>query len=190
VTESQQQAAGAFTPAAPSVTAVTADARVEHWRSAQHALKWATAGSLLVTSALGTIAAINNPTWFGPGRCASMGEPIFGTYGCNHGFSTLHGIAGVTSVIFYTANGVLVLSLPKDPDAPTGAKADWDHSLTYVHLTGIIAQPLLGLIAAYPQVVGVPAQNQDQFSKTMRTIHVGVGAITTAAFLTTAILEE
>jgi hypothetical protein len=48
---------------------------------AHRTLEYTTMGALALTAAGGVIAAINKPTLFGDGKCAS-GDPIFGDYGC------------------------------------------------------------------------------------------------------------
>jgi hypothetical protein len=175
--------------AAAGVGVSAGEARVESLRRWERALKWATAGSLVITSTLGTMAAINQPTAFGDGRCIT-GNPILGTYGCDRGLSTLHGASGVVSTILYTSNGVLALAIPGPIGHVTEAERPWHRGLTYVHLGGIVLQPILGLIAAFPQVVGQShAAPTDSFPRDMRTAHVILGYVTTAAFLTTLALE-
>lgn len=161
-------------------------ARVRRW---ERALKWSTAGALVVTATLGTLAAINQPTAFGDGRCRT-GSPILGTYGCDRGLSTLHGASAVLSATLYTADGVLALSLP-GPQGNVGARArPWHRALTYVHLGGMVLQPVLGLVSAFPEVIGVRGKApSDPFPRDLRTAHVFLGYITAAAFLTTLVLE-
>ncbi|WP_243336650.1 hypothetical protein [Anaeromyxobacter soli] len=166
------------------------DARVRSLRRWERALKWSTAGALLATSTLGTLAAINQPTAFGDGRCQT-GHPVLGTYGCDRGLSTLHGTSGVLSATLYTANGVLALSLPGPVGHVRPAARPWHRALTYVHLGGITLQPILGLVSAFPQVIGVRnTAPGDRFPKNTRTIHVGLGYLTAAAYLATLALEQ
>ncbi len=156
----------------------------------ERALKWSTAGALVVTSTLGTLAAIDQPTAFGDGRCAT-GNPVLGTYGCDRGLSTLHGISGVLSATLYTANGVLALSIPGPIGNVSESERPWHRALTYVHLGGIAVQPLLGLVAAYPQVIGVRnTAPGDPFPRDLRTVHLFVGYITMIAYVTTLLLEQ
>jgi hypothetical protein len=153
-------------------------------------LRWSTAASLVVTSTLGTMVAMNQPTAFGDGRCIT-GDPVLGTYGCDRGLSTLHGSAAVLSVTLYTANAVLRLAAPESKGYVSEAARPWHTALSWVHLVGIVIQPVMGLVAAYPQVIGksttIPT---DPFPRNLRTVHIFVGYITTAAFLTTTILEQ
>ncbi len=165
----------------------------DRWRSLrgwERTLKWSTAGALLVTSTLGTMAAINQPTAFGDGRCQT-GNPVLGTYGCDRGLSTLHGSSGVLSATLYTANGVLALSIPGPVGNVSPAERPWHRALTYVHLGGIVLQPILGLVAAFPTVIGVrDTAPGDPFPRNTRTVHVCLGYVTTAAYLATLALEQ
>jgi hypothetical protein len=156
----------------------------------ERALKWSTAGALVVTATLGTMAAINQPTAFGDGRCQT-GTPVLGTYGCDRGLSTLHGASGVLSATLYTANGVLALSIPGPIGNVTPREQPWHRGLTYVHLGGIVLQPILGLVAAFPEVIGVRnTAPTDPFPRNVRTIHVGLGYLTAAAYIATLVLEQ
>jgi hypothetical protein len=163
--------------------------RVRKLQGWGQALRLTTAASLIVTSTLGTMAAINNPTAFGDGRCIT-GSPVLGDYGCNRGLSTLHGVSAVVSVTLYTANGVLALSAPESRGTVSpGAKPAY-RVLSWVHLTGIVLQPILGIVAAYPQVIGKSTTvTTDPLPRNLRTVHLFLGYITTAAFLTTTALE-
>jgi hypothetical protein len=166
------------------------DAHLQLVRRWERILKWSTAGALVATSTFGTIAAINQPTAFGKGRCET-GNPVLGTYGCDRGLSTLHGMSAVLSTTLYTANGVLALSIPGPVGNVTPAKRPWHRALTYVHLGGIVVQPIIGLVSAFPQVIGMRNEAPgDPFPKTLRTIHVGLGYVVAAAYIATLALEQ
>lgn len=166
------------------------DVRLERFRRWERALKWSTGGALVLTSTLGVIAAMNQPTAFGDGRCAE-GDPVLGTYGCDRGLSTLHGMSGILAVTLYTANGALALAIPGPVGNVSARERGWHRALTYVHLGGIVLQPILGIVSAFPQVVGVRDQlPSDPFPRNLRTIHVGLGVVTTAAYLATIALER
>ena len=115
---------------------------------------------------------------------------MLGTYGCDRGLSTLHGASAVLSATLYTADGVLALSLPGPQGNVTPARRPWHRALTFVHLGGIVVQPVLGLVSAFPQVIGVRGRApSDPFPRNLRTTHVILGYVTTAAFLATLALE-
>ena len=164
--------------------------RMGSLRSWERALKWSTAGALVATTTLGTMAAINQPTAFGDGQCQT-GHAVLGTYGCDRGLSTLHGTSGVLSATLYTANGVLALAIPGPVGNVSKSERPWHRTLTYVHLGGMILQPLLGLVSAYPQMIGVRDTTPlDPFPRNLRTAHVCLGYVTMAAFIATLALEQ
>jgi hypothetical protein len=153
-------------------------------------LRWSTAAALVATSTLGTMAAINQPTAFGDGRCIT-GNPVLGDYGCNRGLSTLHGSAAVVSVTLYTANWVLALTAPESRGHVSEAAKPWYRVLTGIHVGGMVVQPAMGIIAAFPQVIGMSKSiPTDSFPRNLRTAHIFVGYITTTAFLATVLMEH
>ncbi len=176
--------------AGADVARSTDDARARRLRWWGRTLRWSTAVALVGTSTLGTIAAIDQPTAFGDGRCLT-GRPVLGNYGCDRGLSTLHGASGVLSATLYTANGVLGLAAPESAGKVTASARPWHRALSYVHLGGIVVQPVIGLVSAFPQVIGKErTAPTDPFPRNLRTAHVFIGYVTTAAFLTTLVLER
>jgi hypothetical protein len=152
-------------------------------RDADKALQLATVGSLIVTATLGTLVAINQPTLFSEGRCAE-GRPIFGDYGC-HGLSTLHGMSALLSIVLYTATTTLELAAFDWPGRDR--HGDAYEALSYVHLVGMALQPIGGLLAAVPEVVG--ASRNGTFSRVLRTIHLFSGYAIVGSFLVTTAIE-
>jgi len=167
-----------------------ADERAAHLQWWGRTLRWSTAAALVATATLGTMAAINQPTAFGDGRCIT-GNPILGNYGCDRGLSTLHGSIAILSVTLYTANLVLRLVAPESKGYVSEAARPWHTALSWIALGGIVIQPALGLIAAYPQVIGksqsVPT---DPFPRNLRTAHVFIGYITAVSFVGTVLIER
>jgi hypothetical protein len=152
-------------------------------RDADRALQLSTAGSLIVTAALGTLVAINKPTLFSEGRCAE-GSPIFGDYGC-HGLSTLHGMFALLSAVLYTATATLEFSAFDWPGRDR--HGDAYEALSYVHLVGMAVQPIAGLLAAVPEVVG--ASRNGTFARVLRTIHLFTGYAIVGSFVVTTAIE-
>lgn len=166
------------------------EARARRLRWWGRTLRWSTAAALVATSTLGTLAAINQPTAFGDGRCIT-GNPVLGEYGCDRGLSTLHGSSAVLSVTLYTANAVLGLAAPASRGNVSESARPLHTVLSWVHLGGIVIQPVLGLVAAFPQVIGKSRTvTTDRFPRDLRTAHIFIGYVTTAAFVTTAALER
>lgn len=156
--------------------------RSQHARRLHRTLSLVTTGSLLVTGALGTLTAINAGTAFEPGRCDS-GTPLFGNYGCES-LHIVHGASAILSLVLYTATAVQGLPL-----GLSQSEGPLYRILSYVHLVGIVLQPVLGLITSYPQIIGVHPEAQEHFGDVLRTVHIGVGYVTVAAYATTTVLE-
>lgn len=159
--------------------------RSQHARRLHRTLSLVTTGGLLVTGALGTLTAINEGTAFEPGRCDS-GTPLFGNYGCES-LHIVHGASAILSTTLYTATAVQGLSI----HSPSLAE---EHGplyriLSYVHLVGIVLQPVLGLITSYPEIIGIHPEAREHFGDVLRTVHIGVGYVTVAAYATTTVLE-
>ncbi|UJR84089.1 hypothetical protein [Sandaracinus amylolyticus] len=174
-------AQASFEASAPVVPAVDPTLRDVHL-----ALQIGTLASLALTASLGVIAAYNQETVFSDGQCNdAQGDPIFGfEYGCEH-LSTLHGIAGVTTTTLYTASIVTGAMMPEQDDVP-----QWLYDLiTAVHVGGMVLLPLAGLLSAYPGVVGVDEESQQDFSKVLRTVHAAFAVTTTAAYVTTLVFD-
>lgn len=155
--------------------------------------------SLLVTEVLGTISAVNQDTWFGTGPCAS-GRPddaIFGSYGCS-GLRSLHLTFAFLTTGLYATTGVLAVAAP-DPERVsegTGRAAGRlrvHKALAWVHATGMILMPLLGIFAANPEIFygddAADAGARADFGRAMRSVHQVVGYATFAAYSTAAVLE-
>jgi hypothetical protein len=163
--------------------AVHAQAEEPGPRDAHKVLQLSTAGAMIITASMGTIAAINQPTLFSEGRCAA-GKPIFGDYGC-HGWSTLHGLMALLTSVLYTATITLEFAAFDWPGRDRHDSAY--EAASYVHLVGMALQPIGGLLAAVPEVVG--AERNGTFSRVLRTIHLFTGYAIVGTFVATAAIE-
>jgi hypothetical protein len=161
------------------------DERSQDARRLHRTLSLVTTGSLLVTGALGTLTAINEGTAFKSGRCDS-GNPIFGGYGCES-LHIVHGASAILSTTLYTATAVQGLSI--GPPSLAQEQGPLYRILSYVHLVGIVLQPALGLVTSYPEIIGIHPEAREHFGDVMRTVHIGVGYVTVAAYSTTTVLE-
>jgi hypothetical protein len=166
--------------------------RREHLIATHRALKYGTAGALLVTGSLGVVALINQPTLLGDGKCLT-GNPVLGDYGCNE-LGLLHAGSGVVTLGLYATDMGVTVGIPRAPGSPL--KGPYDHggahrAFTGMHIAGMILQPILGLLAANPTLIGVddPSGTGD-YARTMRTAHVGVGLLTAGSYWTTLAIEE
>jgi hypothetical protein len=64
-----------------------------------------TLGALAGTEVVGTIMAINQRTWFGPGNCNS-GNGIFTPWGCGPGIAGVHEFMAFVTVGLYATTGI------------------------------------------------------------------------------------
>jgi len=158
-------------------------AQFDDVRDTHRTLQLATSGSLILTAALGTINAMNQPTLFSEGRCAE-GRPIFGEYGC-HGFGPLHGLFALLTIVLYTSTEALEFSRFDWPGRDR--HGDGFTALSYVHLIGMMIQPIGGLIAAVPEIVG--ASRTGALPKVLRTLHLVTGVAIAGAFVVTTAIE-
>lgn len=111
--------------------------------TAHRTLEIATAASLVLTGALDVIAAVNRPSAFGDGRCAS-GDPVFGIYVCEplpivHGVSAA-GLAGLYIIATVVREAVT-------PDPPWSQESPWWRSLRRVMTYGHIGDVFCGAVA-------------------------------------------
>lgn len=168
-----------------------------------------TFASVTVTTLLGTVLAINQPTLFGSGLCADI-DPMTGRsrallgedFGCGTA-RTWHKVSAFVSLGLYASTGVFALSMPDPERASEGndiraGRLRLHRAMAWVHLAGMILQPILGIVAFEPSLVGVnidpmdpvrSRQGLEDFQRTMRTIHLGVGYVTWAALGTAMVLE-
>jgi|GEM_PF-877722 hypothetical protein len=139
--------------------------------------------SLLVTEALGTILAINRPTWFGDGACAS--DPS--AFGCGSGtMGALHLASSFLTTGLYATAGILAIAAP-DPDSASvgddqaSSTLRLHKTLAWVHGAGMILMPILGIIGA--------RISDPDVGRAFRTVHTGVGYATFAALSWAMYLE-
>jgi hypothetical protein len=137
-----------------------------------------------VTEALGTLLAINEGTLFShPCGCISF-DPLI----------PLHLTSSFITVSLYATTGIFALTMPDPEHAAAGhdsrgERLRWHQRLAWVHFSGMVLMPILGIAASMPQLFGVAGPAVGDFTTTMRTIHLGVGYLTLAA-LTTAMVFE
>ena len=151
---------------------------------AYRVLEVATAAMLATTAVFGAFQLYNLPTSFGVGACAGDNDPIFDDYGCRQSLSVVHGGLGIASLLLYTATGIVGLIAP-DEDVEGSAGDTARDVLTWIASIGIGLTGLLGILARYPDVLGIDdPDDQYSFSRHMRVVHFAVAATTAAAFIT------
>ncbi len=151
---------------------------------------WST---MLLTEVLGTIQAVNQDTWFGPGVCA--GSPR--AFGCQQStlLTGLHETMAFVTVGLYTASGAIAIAAPDPENASEGdntaARTLRLHkAMAWVHGVGMVLLPILGIVSATPQIFGVTSdQGRADFTRAVRSVHTIVGYTTFAALTFSAYLE-
>jgi hypothetical protein len=157
--------------------------------TAHSVLQKATLVSVGVTGALGVLTAINKETLFWDGLCQA-GKPAFGEWGCN-GLNGLHGLAGIVTTGLFIAQEAVAFSMPvspyDDPNDPT--RQDAMRTLRVINISLVGVQGVAGILAAYPQIIGIPPSARPMFSRVLRTIHMGTGVSLAGTFTATAALQ-
>ncbi|TAK23637.1 MAG: hypothetical protein EPO40_26375 [Myxococcaceae bacterium] len=139
--------------------------------------------SLLVTEALGTILAINRPTWFGDGACAT--DPS--AFGCGSGtMGALHLASSFLTTGLYATAGILAIAAPDPDNASVGddrasSTLRLHKTLAWVHGAGMILMPILGILGS--------RVSDPEVGRAFRTVHTGVGYATFAALSWAMYLE-
>ena len=146
----------------------------------------------MVTEVLGTIQAVNQPTWFGNGNCSSNPE----SFGCHQSsmISGLHETFAIGTTALYTTAGILAIAAPDPEHAAEGtgqaqSTLRLHKTLAWVHGVGMILLPIMGVLTAHPQILGINEATQADFSRGMRTVHTVLGWSTFAALTWSAYLE-
>jgi hypothetical protein len=166
-----------------------AEPSIQRMRLWHRRLELVTLGSLVVTGTLGGLIAVNRTSSIHTGRC-DTGDPLFGAYGCGS-LSTIHGVSAVSSLVLYASTTTFELAIPGVPAPEKIARHETSYrALTYFHRGAIVAQPVLGILARFPDVIGIDsAGGQLTFSKVTRTVHEGLGIAIVAAYAATVALS-
>lgn len=147
---------------------------------------------MLITEVLGTIQAVNQPTWFGDGACTSDPE----AFGCHQSsmITGLHETFAITTTALYSTAAILAVAAP-DPESASVGDGRSERTLrlhktmAWVHGVGMVLLPLLGVVTAHPQILGISQEAQGDFSRAMRTVHTVIGYSTFAALTFSAWIE-
>lgn len=150
-------------------------------------------GSMLVTEVLGTIQLVNQDTWFGRGACAS--DP--GAFACRQSslVTGLHEGFAFTTVGLYLTAGVIAASAADPEHAAEGegraqSRLRLHKTMAWIHGAGMVLLPILGIVSAFPQIVGATTDEaRADVGRAMRTIHGIVGYTTFAALTFSGVLE-
>jgi hypothetical protein len=121
--------------------------------------------------------------------CATGRGLIFGADQCYDG-PWLHAITeGVTTALYFTTFTLsLLMPDPDHADGGNGAFANnlrWHEALRWVHLGGMIAQIILGLVMANARL---DRANDYDLLEALATVHMGIGIVTYGALTAAAAL--
>ena len=149
--------------------------------------------SLLVTEVLGTIQLANQDSWFGRGACASNPSG----FGCRESslITGLHEAFAFTTVGLYVTSGVIAASAADPEHASEGDGAAQRRLrlhkvLAWVHGAGMVLLPILGIISAYPQILGASSNEaRADVGRAMRSLHAVVGYSTFTALTIAGAIE-
>jgi len=140
--------------------------------------------SLGFTNAIGT-TRYANVIGFGEPLCES-GSPLLGrTWGCGNGLKYQHLVSASFTTLSYATTRTIAALMP-DPynaaegDSTAAKKLRIHRALSWVHLVGMIAMPILGLATS--------ATEDEGARKTLSTVHLITGYTTFAAVSTAAVI--
>jgi len=157
-----------------SFAQVTEPAREEELNRAHRVMQKAGLATMGVTTALGFALLANKPTLFSDGLCEA-GDPMFGELGC-HGLSIVHFAFAATTLGLFAADEIVKAKMERSP-YHTGdpRRDDAANALRWTNVALFAVQPVMGILATHPWLIGIPPEHRVTFSKVLRTIHFGVG---------------
>lgn len=158
------------------VRALARRAKLRTYHRSMGITTWISLGG---TITIGTLRYAN-VIGFGQPLCApGGGDPIFGTsFGCGDGLKIWHAIGATWTLLSYATTRILAGLMPDPDDAASGpgphaTRLRIHRALSWVHLAGIAAMPILGLMTS----AATDAESRDALG----TAHLVVGYSTFAA---------
>ena len=143
-------------------------------------------GTLYAAAALGALVTVNAPPGGDP-ACAACGDMSKGTYDAL--VITHFGLAAATLGLYITSE-ILAEQMSQNPYYTGDAQRQGAmQSMRWVNVGFFAAQPILGVLAAHPWLVGVPPEHRQMFSRVMRTLHLAVGAGTATSYTAVAVMQ-
>jgi hypothetical protein len=180
-------AATALAPATAGAQEIDQE-RQDDYDTAHSVLQKTGLVTLGLTGISGATLLINKPTAFGDGRCKS-GDPILGDFGCG-GLTYLHLGFAVTTLGLFVAQEVVAEQAPISPyDMGSETKQDTMAGFRVANYALFGVQPVLGLLAANPGILGVDDADKEDVSRALRTVHFGVGGGLATTYTANAIMQ-
>jgi hypothetical protein len=121
---------------------------------------------------LGSNPCVTGDAWLGQGQCS--GTPWF------------HALTGFGAGAAYFTTLGLAIAMP-DPDNASKGKSEYASTLRthkilrWVHLTGMVAQMVLGIVIANPKLSGLDRANDYETLKKLSLVHLATGYVTFGA---------
>jgi cytochrome b561 len=122
---------------------------------------------------IGSNPCVTGDAWFGQGQC--------------QGFPWFHGLTAFSAGAAYFSTLGLAIAMP-DPDNASKGDSQYARNirmhkiLRWVHLSGMVAQMVLGIVIANPKLSGgLDRANDYEKMKTFSLVHLGVGYVTFGA---------
>lgn len=144
--------------------------------------------TLGLTGITGATLLMNKKTLFSDGRCAS-GDPLLGDFGCG-GLTYLHAAFGATTLALFVAQESVAVQSPISPyDEGSEGKQDAMTGMRVANYALFSVQPVLGLFAANPGILGVPEEDREDVSAALRTVHFAVGGTLATTYTVNAALQ-
>lgn len=137
--------------------------------------------SLASTTAIGTMRFVNS-VGFGEALCDPGNSPLFGrSFGCGTGMLTWHLISASFTTLSYAVTRILAALMPDPNDAAAdNPRLRIHRALSWVHLAGMIAMPILGFATA--------TTDDRKTHDALGTAHLITGYVTLATVSTAASL--
>lgn len=131
--------------------------------------------TLGLTAATGAILMVNKPTLFSDGLCRQE-KGIGGAFGCGGGLTLVHLAFALSSATLFVAQEILAEQMNPNPYyVGDASKQSAMQTLRWTTIGLYAAQPILGFLAAHPQLLGIPGEHRMAVAKWLRTIHFAVG---------------
>jgi hypothetical protein len=145
--------------------------------------------TLAGVAATGLPLLINKETLFSEGRCLK-GDPLLGDFGCNGGLTALHFAFAATTLVLFISSEIVAAAMPVSPyDVLDTPRRETERTVRWINVGLFTAQPILGLLAAHPGLIGIPPDARRTFSKVVRTIHFGVALGVATGYTVNAALQ-
>jgi hypothetical protein len=172
---------------AVSFAQTTADPRQQQLANAHSATQKAGLATLGVTALLGGLLAVDTPILGNEAcaqSCGGIGKAGWETLSIVH-----FGFAAATLALWLSSE-VLAEQMDQNPyyTGDLGLQRE-KQTLRWVNVGLFAAQPVLGLLAAHPGLIGIPPEARPMFSRVMRTLHVAVGVGVASSYTATAALQ-